>query len=151
MDGMIVSVNGQTMVAPISSILETIRPSPSELHNVGPHAKFLSIGDKFIPIVDVAESLGLNTGRQENQTPLLLLVESENQSQCALIVDEVHDQRQVVIKGLEHNFRSVAGVSAATVLGNGHIALILDLDAIAFQRTGNQDQPAELGLLAKGI
>jgi two-component system chemotaxis sensor kinase CheA len=151
MDGMIVSVNGQTMVAPISSILETIRPSPSELHNVGPHAKFLSIGDKFIPIVDVAESLGLNTGRKENQTPLLLLVESENQSQCALIVDEVHDQRQVVIKGLEHNFRSVAGVSAATVLGNGHIALILDLDAIAFQRTGNQDQPAELGLLAKGI
>jgi two-component system chemotaxis sensor kinase CheA len=150
MDGMIVSINGQTMVAPISSILETIRPAPSDLHSVGPHAKFLSIGDKFIPIVDVAASLGMDGGRPENETPLLLLVESENESQCALIVDEVHDQRQVVIKGLEHNFRSVAGVSAATVLGNGHIALILDLDAIAFQRAGNQDTAAELGLLAKG-
>jgi len=150
MDGMIVSVNGQTMVAPISSILETIRPAPSDLHSVGPHAKFLSIGNKFIPIVDVAASLGMDGGRPENETPLLLLVESENESQCALIVDEVHDQRQVVIKGLEHNFRSVAGVSAATVLGNGHIALILDLDAIAFQRAGNQDTAAELGLLTKG-
>jgi two-component system, chemotaxis family, sensor kinase CheA len=151
MDGMIVSVNGQTMVAPISSILETIRPTPSELHNVGPNSKFLSIGSKFIPIVDVAASLGLDGGRPENETPLLLLVESENENQCALIVDEVHDQRQVVIKGLEHNFRSVAGVSAATVLGNGHIALILDLDAIAFQRTSNQEPSAELAVNAKGV
>jgi two-component system, chemotaxis family, sensor kinase CheA len=151
MDGMIVSVNGQTMVAPISSILETIRPTPSELHNVGPNSKFLSIGSKFIPIVDVAASLGLDGGRPENETPLLLVVESENENQCALIVDEVHDQRQVVIKGLEHNFRSVAGVSAATVLGNGHIALILDLDAIAFQRTSNQEPSAELAVNAKGV
>jgi two-component system chemotaxis sensor kinase CheA len=151
MDGMIVSINGQTMVAPISSILETIRPSPSELHSVGPNARFLSIGSKFIPIVDVAASLGLDGGRPKNETPLLLLVESENENQCALIVDEVHDQRQVVIKGLEHNFRSVAGVSAATVLGNGHIALILDLDAIAFQRTTNTETPADLAGNAKGV
>lgn len=151
MDGMIVSVNGQTMVAPISSILETIRPTPSELHSVGPNSRFLSIGNKFIPIVDVAASLGLDGGRPENESPLLLLVESENENQCALIVDEVHDQRQVVIKGLEHNFRSVAGVSAATVLGNGNIALILDLDAIAFQRPGSQETNSDLTLNTKGV
>ena len=76
-------------------------------------------------------------------------MENENQSQCALIVDEVHDQRQVVIKGLEHNYRSVSGVSAATVLGNGQIALILDLDAIAFQRS-TAEINAETALHAKG-
>lgn len=137
MDGMVVSVQGQTMIAPISSIVETIRPSPSEVHRAGPTAQFLSVRGEFIPIVDVAASLGIAPTVERHDPPLLLLVESENQSHCALMVDEVHDQRQVVIKGLEHNYRSVSGVSAATVLGNGQIALILDLDAIAFQRNAN--------------
>ncbi len=134
MDGMVVSISGQTMIAPISSIVETIRPAAGEVHSVGPSAQYLSIRGEFIPIIDVAASLGIAPQAARNEPPLLLLVESENQSHCALIVDEVHDQRQVVIKGLEHNYRTVSGVSAATVLGNGQIALILDLDAIAFQR-----------------
>ncbi len=138
MDGMVVSVQGQTMIAPISSIVETIRPAASEVHRAGPTAQFLSVRGEFIPIVDVASSLGIIPTVERHDPPLLLLVESENQSHCALIVDEVHDQRQVVIKGLEHNYRSVSGVSAATVLGNGQIALILDLDAIAFQRNTNE-------------
>jgi two-component system, chemotaxis family, sensor kinase CheA len=149
MDGMVVSVRGQTMIAPISSIVETIRPSTSEVHNVGPSSKYLSIRGEFIPIVDVASSLGIAPTTTPSEPPLLLLVESENQSQCALIVDEVHDQRQVVIKGLEHNYRSVQGVSAATVLGNGQIALILDLDAIAFQRIP-PEMPTEPSLLSHG-
>ena len=149
MDGMVVSVRGQTMIAPISSIVETIRPATSEVHNVGPSSKYLSIRGEFIPIIDVASSLGIAPNTAPTEPPLLLLVESENQSQCALIVDEVHDQRQVVIKGLEHNYRSVQGVSAATVLGNGQIALILDLDAIAFQRSA-PEVPAEASLLTHG-
>ncbi len=140
MDGMVVSVADQTMVAPIASILETVRPAPEDMH-YGPNGRYLSVRGKFVPIVDIAQSLGFKIGNDINPAPLLLLVESENQSQCALIVDEVHDQRQVVIKGLEHNYASVPGVSAATVLGNGHIALILDLDAIAFQR-GFAAEPA---------
>ena len=149
MDGMVVSVRGQTMIAPISSIVETIRPALSEVHSVGPSSKYLSIRGEFIPIIDVAASLGIAPNTSPSDPPLLLLVESENQSQCALIVDEVHDQRQVVIKGLEHNYRSVQGVSAATVLGNGQIALILDLDAIAFQRSA-PEAPAEASLLTHG-
>jgi two-component system chemotaxis sensor kinase CheA len=149
MDGMVVSVRGQTMIAPISSIVETIRPALSEVHSVGPSSKYLSNRGEFIPIIDVAASLGIAPNTSPSDPPLLLLVESENQSQCALIVDEVHDQRQVVIKGLEHNYRSVQGVSAATVLGNGQIALILDLDAIAFQRSA-PEAPAEASLLTHG-
>lgn len=133
MDGMVVSVGDQTMVAPIASILETVRPAPQDLHG-GPNGRYLSVRGQFVPIIDVAQSLGFRPEDEHIAAPLLLLVESENQSQCALVVDEVHDQRQVVIKGLEHNYASVPGVSAATVLGNGQIALILDLDAIAFQR-----------------
>lgn len=139
MDGMLVSVAGQTMVVPLTSILETIRPAPEDLHPLGTSDTLLSIRGRFIPTVDVARSLGF--ARQEAAPfPLLLLVEGENANQAALIVDAVHDQRQVVIKGLDSNYCTVPGVSAATVLGDGKIALILDPDAIAAHR-GPQQMP----------
>ena len=139
MDGMLVSVAGQTMVVPLTSILETIRPAPADLHPLGTSDTLLSIRGRFIPTVDVARALGF--ARQEAAPfPLLLLVEGENATQSALIVDAVHDQRQVVIKGLDSNYSVVPGVSAATVLGDGKIALILDPDAIAAHR-GPQQMP----------
>jgi chemotaxis signal transduction protein len=64
-----------------------------------------------------------------------------NQSQCALVVDAVHDQRQVVIKGLESNYGAIPGVSAATVLGDGQIALILDADALTSNRNSGPAAP----------
>ena len=134
MDGMVVSVAGHTMVVPNTSILETIRPAPGDLHRVGTEDSLLSIRGRFIPTVDVARSLGFTDPSARADFPLLLLVEGENQSQCALVVDAVHDQRQVVIKGLDSNYGQVPGVSAATVLGDGQIALILDPDAIAAHR-----------------
>ncbi|MGV8985789.1 MAG: chemotaxis protein CheA [Cypionkella sp.] len=130
MDGMVVTVGGQTLVVPITSIIETIRPLPSDLHRIGTDETLLSIRGRMIPVVDVARSLGFASQGTLN-APLLLLVESENLGECALVVDSVQDQRQVVIKSLESNFGSVPGVSAATVLGDGRIALILDPDAIA--------------------
>ena len=133
MDGMVVSVAGQTMVVPLTSILETIRPGPGDLHPLGTGETLLLIRGRFVPTVDVARALGFHRS-DPGATPLLLLVEGENASQCALIVDAVHDQRQVVIKGLDSNYGTVSGVSAATVLGDGQIALILDPDAIAAHR-----------------
>lgn len=130
MDGMVVTVGGQTLVVPITSIIETIRPLPTDLHRIGTDETLLSIRGRMIPVVDVARSLGFPSPDIMN-APLLLLVESENLGECALVVDSVQDQRQVVIKSLESNFGSVPGVSAATVLGDGRIALILDPDAIA--------------------
>ncbi len=134
LDGMLVSVANQIMVIPITAVHETIRPGMHEMHTVGSDDRLLSIRGKFIPMVDVAEGLGFTRlgGKTEPQT--LLLVETENQGQCALIVDKVFDQRQVVIKGLDTNYGAVPGVSAATVLGDGQIALILDPDAIANNR-----------------
>lgn len=152
MDGMVVSVAGQTVVVPIASILETIRPEAEDINRIGSTQSLLSIRGRFIPVVDVARSLGFVSTHDGNASPLMLLVEGENQTQCALIVDEVQDQRQVVIKGLDTNYGAVAGVSAATVLGNGQIALILDTDAIASQRdmtaarTWSSNQITEAGL-----
>ncbi len=129
MDGMVVTVGGHTLVVPITSIIETIRPLPGDLHRIGTDETLLAIRGRMIPVVDVARSLGFASPDQ-GSTPLLLLVESETLGECALVVESVQDQRQVVIKSLESNFGKVLGVSAATVLGDGRIALILDPDAI---------------------
>ena len=134
LDGMLVSVAGQIMVIPITAVHETIRPSKQELHVVGANDRLLSIRGKFIPMVDVAEGLGFARPLGQTEPQTLLLVETEHQGQCALIVDRVFDQRQVVIKGLDTNYGTVPGVSAATVLGDGQIALILDPEAIANNR-----------------
>ncbi|VDC30718.1 chemotaxis protein CheA [Pseudogemmobacter humi] len=133
MDGMVISVSGQTMVIPTAPVIETVRPAPSDLHAAGTAERLLSVRGRFLPVIDVAQSLGFPP-RDARLPPLALLVETESQSQCALIVDAVHDQRQVVIKGLDANYGAVPGVSAATVLGNGQIALILDAEALAANR-----------------
>jgi two-component system chemotaxis sensor kinase CheA len=138
MDGMVVTVAGETLVVPITSIIETIRPLPGDLHRIGTDDMLLSIRGRMIPVVDVARSLGFTAKSDQSMAPLLLLVESETLGECALVVDAVQDQRQVVIKSLESNFGTVIGVSAATVLGDGRIALILDPEAIAANRMGNQ-------------
>ena len=134
LDGMVVSVAGQIMVIPITAVHETIRPGKDELHTVGANDRLLLIRGKFIPMVDVAEGLGFVRPPGQTEPQTLLLVETEHNGQCALIVDRVFDQRQVVIKGLDTNYGAVPGVSAATVLGDGQIALILDPDAIANNR-----------------
>ncbi len=141
MDGMVVSVAGQTMVIPISSIVETILPARNELHMVGTGTRLFAVRDKFIPLVDVAEGLGFERPSGHPDHGTLLLVETEDQGRCALIVDHVFDQRQVVIKGLETNYRSVPGVSAATVLGDGQIALILDPEAITRKKAPHLPEP----------
>lgn len=138
MDGMIVSVAGQTMVIPLTAVLETVRPAPGDLHRLGRAERVLRVRGRLIPVIDLACALGFAPAADEGPTagaeaeaaPLLLLVEAEDLSQWALVVEGVHDQRQVVIKGLDANFGPVAGVSAATVLGDGRIALILDPDAL---------------------
>ncbi len=141
LDGMVVSVAGQVMVIPITAILETIRPGLDEMHMVGTSDRIISVRGKFIPMIDVARGLGFTRPPNHPEPRTLLLVETENQGQCALIVDRVFDQRQVVIKGLDTNYGAVPGVSAATVLGDGQIALILDPDAIANNRVLSAANP----------
>ena len=141
LDGMVVSVAGQIMVIPITAILETIRPAKHELHMLSNGDWVFAIRGKVIPLVDVAQGLGFSRPAGNAEPTTLLLVETENQGECALIVDRVFDQRQVVIKGLDTNYGSVPGVSAATVLGDGKVALILDPEAIANKRVTPATDP----------
>jgi two-component system chemotaxis sensor kinase CheA len=125
MDGFIISVGDQTMVIPIASILETIRPKQKDIHVLGTDTRVVSVRGSYVPIIDVADRLSLPR-EQTDKVGILLLVASETNGMIALEVGAIHDQRQVVIKSLESNYAAIPGVSAATILGNGKVALILD-------------------------
>ena len=134
LDGMVVDVAGQTMVVPITAIIETLRPAASDIHHVGAAGAVVAVRQSFVPIIDLAETFGHRTIANDYSNMVLLLVESGQHERWALAVDRIHDQRQVVIKGLESNYGHVPGVAAATILGDGKIALIIDPDEIAQRR-----------------
>ncbi|MEM9497300.1 MAG: chemotaxis protein CheA [Pseudomonadota bacterium] len=129
MDGMVITVTDETMVVPIASIIETIRATPEDIHSLDADGRLLSIRGNFVPIVDVAQRLNFNTPEQDREK-VFLLVETASFGQTALAVDAIHDQRQVVVKSLEAAYGRVPGISAATILGDGKIAMILDPESI---------------------
>ncbi len=134
LDGMVVDVAGQTMVVPITAIIETLRPAAADIHPVAGAGKVVAVREKFVPIIDLAETFGHRPTSPDYSSMVLLLVESGQNERWALAVDRIHDQRQVVIKGLESNYGHVPGVAAATILGDGKIALIIDPDETAQRR-----------------
>ncbi|MEQ1812737.1 MAG: chemotaxis protein CheA, partial [Terricaulis sp.] len=134
LDGMVVSAGAQTLVAPLTGIVETLRPKPDEVRALGPRSFVLSVRGAHVPLIDVGVALGLREHPIDPTTGVTLLVEGEGASRAALVVDEIQGQRQVVIKSLEANFQRVAGIAAATILGDGRVALILDIEAVIERR-----------------
>ncbi len=130
LDGMVVSVGSQTLIAPLATIVETLQPKKEDVHGLGATGLLLAVRDAFVPLIDVGVALGWRNTPIEPSGGVALLVECEVGGRAALLVDAIQGQRQVVIKSLEQNFQRVDGIAAATILGDGRVALILDVDAV---------------------
>ena len=130
LDGMVVTVAGQTLVAPLTAIIESLQPKAADVKSLGPNAHVIAIRDSHVPLIDIGRSLGYRTVTPPPTEGVALLVEGEGGARAALMVDAIQGQRQVVIKSLEANSRPVPGIAAATILGDGRVALILDIDAV---------------------
>jgi two-component system chemotaxis sensor kinase CheA len=141
LDGMVVSVAGQTLVAPLSAIVETMSLDSDRVRPFGESASVIKDRDGFAPIIDTAAELGFREPRRPEAggAGVALLVESEGGGRSALMVDAIQDQRQVVIKSLETNYGRVPGVAAATILGDGRVALILDVDNLVARARGTYE------------
>ncbi|MGN7753135.1 chemotaxis protein CheA [Sinorhizobium sp. 22678] len=149
LDGMVVTVANQTLVVPLTAIVETLQPEASAIHSFGSSQRLISIRDSFCPLVDVGRILNFRGAQANPVEGVALLVESEGGGQRALMVDAIQGQRQVVIKSLEANYTHVPGIAAATILGDGRVALILDVDAIVAASRGQSLKP-EMSLAAAG-
>ena len=139
LDGMVVSVGDQILVVPLTSIVETLQLRSEQVQQMGARDAVIRIRDAFVPLIDVGGILGWRKGPPDPASCVVLLVESEVCGHAALLVDLIQGQRQVVIKSLEANYQRVQGIAAATILGDGRVALILDVDgAIGLRRQAGQ-------------
>lgn len=142
LEGMLIQLGDQTMVLPITAVQETLRPSASMLHSVGQSGRLLSSRGELIPVIDLSGVFGLPRTASEADDGILIVVETDSQRRAAFRVDAIFDQRQVVIKSLEQNYGRVPGVSAATILGDGKIALIIDPEEIVLSSSSDHNRAA---------
>ena len=129
-DGMIVNVGDQTMVVPLAHVIESLRPAPGDVQGLGARRQMLNVRGRFIPVVPLGRELGAAGCREYPEQGVLIVVDTEAHGQAALLVDSISDQRQFVIKSLDTHYRQVEGVAGATILGDGRVALILDVDGL---------------------
>jgi two-component system, chemotaxis family, sensor kinase CheA len=135
-DGMIVQTGDQALVIPLAHVIESLRPSPRDVNGMGTRRQMLNVRGRFVPIVSLGAMTGASGSIDDPCAGVLVLVDTESHGQAALLVDAISDQRQFVIKSLDANFRSVDSVAGATILGNGQVALIVDVDYLVSAASG---------------
>lgn len=141
MDGMVVVAGGQILILPVSCIVETLLLDLGNIFPAAGDVPLMSVRGKFVPVVDIANVLGFPDCGAALSERVVLVVEDDQGRNTALVADGIEGQMQIVIKNIEKNYRPVQGVSAATILGNGHVALILDVPVIAASTAMQDDIP----------
>jgi len=131
LDGMIVSVADQKYVVPINSIIETVRPPKKDVEMLVGGGSVIRIRGDYIKVLPISLVFGLKGGEQDPSKGLVVLAETEGGRTVGLLVDALAGQQQVVIKSLETNFKAVEGIASATILGDGSVCFILDIDGLS--------------------
>ena len=130
MDGMSVAVASECYVLPLSSVVESFQIQPDTIRTIGGSGRVVQVRGEYMPVIALDEVFDVPRFGQAGGGAVVVVVEAEGH-RAALLVDELLGQQQVVVKNLESNYRRVAGVSGATIMGDGHVALILDVGALA--------------------
>lgn len=137
LDGMVVQVADETLVLPLNVVIETLTLTNQDVEMVRPGAHVVRVRSGFVPLFDLGKELGYREAVEDYDGSVVLLIAHEDGSRAALIIDSIQDQRQVVIKGLDDSFYRAPGIAAATILGDGQIALILDTSDIITNAIGS--------------
>lgn len=130
LDGMSVMVGEEVYVLPLSSVMESLRPSDSMLNRLAGDEQLLQVRGEYLTLIELKQVFGIPGEQRQTQEKIAVIVQSAG-CRYALLVDQLFGQHQVVVKNLEINYRKVPGVSAATILGDGSVALILDVVGIS--------------------
>ncbi|NNE79648.1 MAG: chemotaxis protein CheA [Silicimonas sp.] len=137
LDGMVITVAGETLVIPLNAIVETLSLAVDDLRTVAEGQKVLRVREQFVSVLDLGTELGYRAQIPVEEGTIALLISPEEGVLVALLVDTIEDQRQVVIKGMQESYGRVPGVAAATILGDGQIALILDPNDLIQNSSGD--------------
>lgn len=134
LDGQLVRVGNEVYVIPLLSIVESVQVGVEQLNYVGPDVELFRLRGAHLPVIKLCDVFDVRPDSHFTEDGLLVVVESDG-SQAGVLIDELLSQQQVVIKSLETNFRQVDGLSGATILGDGRVALIVDAPSL-MKKTG---------------
>jgi two-component system, chemotaxis family, sensor kinase CheA len=130
MDGMIVKVGAEQFVMPLGCIIESVRPGDEDLSKIASLEQLVRYRGDYVPLVYLHRLFRVPDAIEDCRRALVVFVETDIGTVIGIVVDDLLGERQVVIKSLEENFRPVDGVSAATILGDGRVALILEVNGL---------------------
>lgn len=129
LDGMAINVGGDIFVIPLAFIVESLQPNPGDIKQISGKGLVLYVRGEYLPIITLNEALTQRRIGIEVERGLFVILESEL-GKTALLVDDLLGQSQVVIKSLETNYKKVPGISGATIMGDGRVALIIDVESL---------------------
>ncbi len=129
MDGMSVGVGEECYILPLSSVVESFQVQPGMIRTIGGTGRVVEVRDEYMPVLELERIFNVPRFDFENVSAIMVVVEAEG-GRVALLVDELLGQQQVVVKNLEANYRRVDDVSGATIMGDGRVALILDVGSL---------------------
>lgn len=129
MDGMSVGVGEEVYILPLNSVVESFQVKPDMIKTVAGSGRVVEVRDEFMPVIEMEKVFDVPRFDFEHVSTIMVVVEAEG-GRVALLVDELLGQQQVVVKNLESNYRKVNDVSGATIMGDGRVALILDIGSL---------------------
>jgi len=129
MDGMSIAAGDETYILPLGAVVESFQVEPGMIQSIGGIGKVVKVRNEYLPVVALDEVFGVPRFDSERRSEIMVIVEAEGRRVAAL-VDELVGQQQVVVKNLEANYRRVPDVSGATILGDGRVALIIDVGGL---------------------
>ncbi|GJL45312.1 chemotaxis protein CheA [Citrobacter farmeri] len=129
LDGMSVRVADEVFILPLNAVMESLQPRDDDLHPLAGGERVLEVRGEYLPLVELWKVFEVEGAKTEATQGIVVILQSGGR-RYALLVDQLIGQHQVVVKNLESNYRKVPGISAATILGDGSVALIVDVSAL---------------------
>ncbi|EHG7583761.1 MULTISPECIES: chemotaxis protein CheA [Citrobacter] len=129
LDGMSVRVADEVFILPLNAVMESLQPREDDLHPLAGGERVLEVRGEYLPLVELWKVFDVEGAKTEATQGIVVILQSGGR-RYALLVDQLIGQHQVVVKNLESNYRKVPGISAATILGDGSVALIVDVSAL---------------------
>lgn len=129
LDGMSVKVGNEIFILPLNFVMESLQPRAEDIYTVANGERVVRVRGEYLPLVALHEVFTVDDAKQEPTQGIVTIMQTEGR-RFAMLIDELVGQQQVVVKNLETNYRKVHGISAATILGDGSVALIVDVAAL---------------------
>ncbi|AYD64279.1 chemotaxis protein CheA [Achromobacter sp. ES-001] len=140
LDGMSVRVGEETFILPLNHVTESLQPTNDQIYSVAGNERVMHVRGEYLPLVEMHRVFSVAQAQTDPTQAIAVIMQAEDR-RFALLVDHLIGQHQVVVKNLESNYRKVPGISAATILGDGSVALIVDVFALARANRERWSQP----------